>query len=130
MATIMVADDDPATRDLVTTLLTTAGHEVTAAVDGDFAYMQAIISRPDLIFLDVKMPGIDGWEVLQRLRSEPETSEIPIVMFSAESGYDEIAKSFSLGAAEFISKPCHPEEIVNAVRANLPQVTTETRQVH
>jgi CheY-like chemotaxis protein len=117
---ILVADDDQSTRDLVGALLRKAGHEVTEATDGDFAYMQATVSKPDLIILDIMMPGIDGWEVLSRLRNDPETWEIPIVMLSAKTGLEEVSKSISLGAVEVISKPCEPAQIVNAVRANLP----------
>jgi DNA-binding response OmpR family regulator len=120
---ILVADDDQTTRDLVGTLLRKAGHEVTEAIDGDFAYMQAAVSKPDLIILDIMMPGLDGWEVLSRLRHDPETWEIPVVVLSAKSGLEEVSKSISLGAAEVISKPCNPDEIVNAVRANLPMAS-------
>ncbi|NQW17340.1 MAG: response regulator [Chloroflexi bacterium] len=117
---ILIADDDQSTRDLVSTLLRRVGHEVTVAVDGDFAYMQATVSKPDLMFLDVMMPGIDGWEVLSRLRREPETRDMPIIMFTARSGLEDVAKSISLGANDIISKPCTPDQIINAVRANLP----------
>jgi DNA-binding response OmpR family regulator len=117
---ILVADDDQTTRDLVGTLLRKAGHEVTEAIDGDFAYMQATMSIPDLIILDVMMPGLDGWEVLARLRRDPETSEIPVVVLSAKTGLADVSKSIVLGATDVLGKPCKPEEIVNAVRANLP----------
>jgi len=120
VAMILVADDDQTTRDLVGTLLRKAGHEVTEAIDGDFAYMQATMSIPDLIILDVMMPGLDGWEVLARLRRDPETSEIPVVVLSAKTGLADVSKSIVLGATDVLGKPCKPEEIVNAVRANLP----------
>ena len=117
---ILVADDDQTTRDLVGTLLRKAGHEVTEAIDADFAYMQATMSIPDLIILDVMMPGLDGWEVLARLRRDPETSEIPVVVLSAKTGLADVSKSIVLGATDVLGKPCKPEEIINAVRANLP----------
>ena len=117
---ILVADDDQTTRDLVGTLLKRAGHEVMEAADGDFAYMQATVSKPDLIILDIMMPGLDGYDVLSRLRHDPDTWEIPVVVLTAYAVLEEVSKSISLGAVEVISKPCKPEEIVNAIRANLP----------
>jgi DNA-binding response OmpR family regulator len=117
---ILVADDDQSTRDLIGTLLRKAGHEVTEAIDGDFAYMQATMSVPDLIFLDVMMQGIDGWEVLTRLKREAETSEIPVVMLTGRSGLEDVSKSISLGASDVLIKPCLPQEILNAAGANLP----------
>jgi CheY-like chemotaxis protein len=119
VAMILIADDDQTTRDLIGTLLRKAGHEIMEAVDGDFAYMQATVSKPDLIILDIMMPGIDGYEVLSHFRHDPDTWEIPVVVLTAKAGLEEVSKSISLGAAEVISKPCKPEEIANAVRANL-----------
>ena len=117
---ILVADDDQTNRGLIGALPRKAGHEIMETVDCDFAYMQAMVSKPDLIILDIMMPGIDGYEVLSHLRHDPDTWEIPVVVLTAKAGLEEFSKSISLGAVEVISKPCKPEEIVNAVRANLP----------
>ncbi len=117
---ILVVGDDRTTRDLIGALLKKAGHEIMEAADGDFAYMQATVSKPDLIILDIMMPGLDGYDVLSRLRHDPDTWEIPVVVLTAYAVLEEVSKSISLGAVEVISKPCKPEEIVNAIRANLP----------
>ena len=103
VAMILVADDDQTTLDLIDPLFRKAGHEIMETVDCDFAYMQATVSKPDLIILYIMMLGIDEYEVLFRLRHDPDTWKIPVVVLTAKSGLEEVSKSISLGAVEVIS---------------------------
>ena len=124
MTRILVVDDEQDVREVVKTTLQENGYQVVEAADGIEGYAAAadaaLAEKPDLIILDIMMPGLDGYEVLSRLRKDPETLAIPVVVLTAYAGLEEVSKAISLGAVEVISKPCKPEEIVNAIRANLP----------
>jgi len=100
--TVLVIDDDPAFRDLVTRFLGKEGFRVVTASDGDEGLSQARQLHPDLITLDVKMPGLDGWAVLAALKAEPALREIPVIMLSIS---DDRNKGFALGATEYLTKP-------------------------
>lgn len=118
MAVILIADDDADTREVLDMLLTKAGHEVIKVESGDMAVMQAQVLQPGLILLDINIPGLDGFEVLARLKSDHETVEIPVVVISGRDGFDDIARGLGLGAADYITKPYSSDDIINAVRAN------------
>lgn len=118
MAVILIADDDADTREVLDILLTKAGHEVFKVESGDMAVMQAQVLQPGLILLDINIPGLDGFEVLARLKSDHETAEIPVVVISGRDGFDDIARGLGLGAADYITKPYSSDDIINAVRAN------------
>ncbi len=120
MATILIAEDDSDTREVLDVLLTKAGHEVFMAEVGDMAVMQASVLLPGLILLDINMPELDGFEVLERLKSDHETAEIPVVVVSGRDDFNDIARGLALGAADYITKPYSGNDIINAVRANLP----------
>ncbi len=119
MATILIAEDDSDACEVLNVLLTTAGHDVVTADAGNMALMQASVLQPDLILLDINMPELDGFEVLERLKNDSETTEIPVVVVSARDDFDDIARGLALGAADFITKPYTGEDIINAVRANV-----------
>jgi CheY-like chemotaxis protein len=100
--TVLVIDDDPAFRDLVTRLLAKEGFRVVTASDGDEGLMRARQLRPDLITLDVMMPGLDGWSLLAALKAEPALADIPVIMLTIS---DDRNKGFALGASEYLTKP-------------------------
>jgi CheY-like chemotaxis protein len=100
--TVLVIDDDPAFRDLVTRFLGKEGFRVVSASDGDEGLMRARQLRPDLITLDVMMPGLDGWSLLAALKAEPALADIPVVMLTIT---DDRNKGFALGASEYLTKP-------------------------
>jgi CheY-like chemotaxis protein len=83
MATILVVDDEPANRDLLVTLLGYAQHRVLEAADGAAALVQIQAERPDLIIADVLMPTMDGYELVRRLRSQPDVAATPVVFYTA-----------------------------------------------
>ena len=116
MPTILVVDDDPDILQLVRTLLERAGHAVVAARDGQEAMKRLFERKPDLIVLDIGMPGMDGWAVLERTR---EVSDVPVLMLTAES--DELDKVRGLrgGADDFVTKPFGRQELLARVEVLL-----------
>ncbi len=121
--TILVVDDDPDILQLVRTLLERAGHSVIAARDGQEAIRRLFERRPDLVVLDIGMPGMDGWQVLERTR---EVSDVPVLMLTAES--DELDKVRGLrgGADDFVTKPFGRQELLARVEVLLRRRTAAT----
>ena len=107
-AQVLVIDDDPAVRDLLQRKLTKDGFTVHCAADGTEGVRLALELRPSAITLDVVMPGMDGWAVLQVLKQVPETACIPVIMLSIK---DDKRRGFSLGAAEYLTKPINHDEL-------------------
>ena len=106
--TVLVIDDDPATRDLLGRMLAREGFRVLQAATGITGLALAREHRPDVITLDVVMPGLDGWEVLSSLKEDPEVAAIPVVMLTIT---DDRNLGFSLGAAEYLTKPIERERL-------------------
>ena len=107
-ATVLVVDDDVTVRDVVTRALTDDGIHVLTAADGEEGLRLARMRRPNLIFLDVMMPKMDGWAVLTALKGDRETAEIPVVMLTI---MNETEMGYMLGAAEYLSKPIDRERL-------------------
>ena len=110
---VLVIDDDAVARDLVARFLEKEGLRVTPASDGASGLAAARHSRPDVITLDVMMPGLDGWAVLTALKSDPATAEIPVVMLSV---VDEQNLGFALGASEYLTKPIDRDRLARVLR--------------
>jgi DNA-binding response OmpR family regulator len=116
---ILVVDDALETLKLLVATLTAHGHEVRPANSGRQA-LEAIHSMPpELIVLDVKMPGIDGFELCRRLKAEEATRDIPVLFLSAETDVQERVKAFEVGCVDCITKPFHEEELVARVQTHL-----------
>ena len=116
---ILIVDDDLDTLRLVGLLLQRKGYEILAADSGAQALEKAREEKPDLILLDVMMPDMDGIEVLRRLRGRQDTSEIPIIMFTAKSQVEDKVVGFETGADDYLTKPTHPAELTARVRSIL-----------
>jgi len=116
---ILVADDDADSLKLIGLMLKRQGYEVVAANAGLPALQKAYAETPDLIILDVMMPDMDGYEVCRRLRAEPKTTNIPIIMFTAKTMVDDKIEGFEAGADDYLTKPTHPAELASRVRAVL-----------
>src|SRR3982751_7059429 len=116
MASVLVVDDEAAIRTLVPELLERAGHDVVEARDGNEGLQAFFSSRPDLVVLDVSMPGLDGWGTLERIR---ELSDGPVVMLTAQAR--ELAKVRGLrgGADDYVTKPFGRQEFLAGVEATL-----------
>ena len=110
---VLVVDDEPDIRDLIRLNLEAEGYRVAVAVDGDDALTVARAQRPDAIFLDVLMPGLDGWQTLQRLKAgDPDLADTPVVMVTALSQSEDRLRAAIEGAVRYLSKPFHPRELL------------------
>ena len=116
---ILLVDDDPLIRRLVTTSLTTHGYEVYAAASGREALVYAHKNVPDLFLLDVKMPEMDGYVVCQKLRADPQTATVPILMLTAMDEPDAVVKGLNIGADDYIVKPFDLDELASRIQAHL-----------
>jgi len=121
MATVLVVDDDPNIRDLLRLYVTRDGHRVVFANDGAQALVAARQHAPDLVLLDVMLPGIDGLEVCRQLREE---SDVPIVLLTARSGDSDKVVGLDLGADDYVVKPFSPRELMARIRAQLRRRTS------
>lgn len=113
---ILVVDDEKELVKLITFHLTIAGYDVLCANNGIEALEICEQQNPDLIILDVMLPRIDGWEVCRRLKQNPRTGNIPIIMLSVLSELDDKLKGFGLGIDDYVTKPFSPRELVVRVK--------------
>ncbi len=113
LCSVMVIDDDPSVRDLLAFYLRKQGFHISLAENGEEGLLAAREQSPDVIVLDVNMPGIDGWSVLQALKHDPSTSHIPVVMLTVSEDYD---RSVTLGASHFVSKPFDRKQLTEAIK--------------
>ena len=116
MTSILVVDDDDDIRALVGELLERAGHGVIKAPDGESALKLFYSRKPDLVVLDVSMPGLDGWEVLNRIR---ELSDVPVLMLTARAEELEKVRGLRAGADDYVTKPFGRQELLARVDATL-----------
>ena len=112
---VLVVDDSPVIRDLIAVNLELEGFEVTTAGDGEEALALVAGQRPDVITLDVVMPRLDGFETAARLRADPATSDIPLVLVTARAAAGDLARGEELGVDGYLTKPFEPAELVALV---------------
>ncbi|HEY9622129.1 MAG TPA: response regulator [Crinalium sp.] len=127
-AKILVVDDTPSNLEVITETLSSVGYTVATAISGERALKRLHTYLPDLILLDVQMPGIDGFETCRRIKSNPDTANIPIVFITALSDIGSIVRGFSLGAVDYISKPFQELELLTRVKTHL-QLRSLTQQL-
>ncbi|MEG4029311.1 MULTISPECIES: EAL domain-containing protein [unclassified Microcoleus] len=132
--TILVVDDVPANLAILADFLSEASFEILVAQDGESAIQKINYVIPDLILLDIMMPGIDGFETYKRLKVNPLWSQIPVIFITALSETDNVVKGLSLGAVDYIIKPFQKEEVLARIKThlevrNLTQ-TIETKNQH
>ena len=116
MATVLVVDDEPIVREVVVRYLARAGHETLEAADGPAARTAIEESDPDLVVLDVMLPGIDGLELCRWIRA---TSELPVIMLTARGEEADRIVGLELGADDYVTKPFSPRELAARVRSVL-----------
>lgn len=109
---VLIADDDPDILMLMSLTLERDGWEVVEARDGVDAYEAALERLPDLVVLDLMMPGLDGWEVTRRLRSGRSTRDVPIVVVTAFTEERQAARAIEAGADAYMKKPFSPRELL------------------
>jgi DNA-binding response OmpR family regulator len=124
-ATVLVVEDDAVSQELVRLYLQKDGHKVIAASTGNEGLRLAQEARPDLVVLDLMLPGIDGLEICRRLRQE---SSVPIVMLTARVEEEDRLAGLDLGADDYITKPFSPRELAARVRAVLRRTDRESRE--
>jgi DNA-binding response OmpR family regulator len=120
---VLVVDDEPMARTLLRLMLVRAGFAVIEAENGFEALAKAQQQRPDIVLLDVMMPGMDGFTVCETLRQQSETADLPIIMLSAKTDLASVNKGIRLGATEYLTKPISPDELTQQVQNVLEQNT-------
>jgi len=118
---ILVIEDDPASLRLMQYILEHKGYEVLTAVNGLDGLKKARSEEPDLVILDVMLPGMDGFDICYHLRAEPQTAKLPILMLSAKAREVDRDTGLKVGADYYITKPVAPAEIISNVEALLAQ---------
>lgn len=116
---ILAVDDTPASLKLLTDILKEEGYGVRSAINGELALHSAASNRPELVLLDIRMPGMDGFEVCRRLKADPATRDVPVIFVSAISDTVEKVQGFDLGAVDFVTKPYQRQELLARVHTHL-----------
>ena len=119
--TVLIIEDEKLIIVSTQMVLEAAGFRVESAVNGEEGIQKAKSVRPDLVLLDIMMPGIDGWETLTRLKRDPETSGIPVIVFTAREHARDHQKSTEMGAADYFRKPFEPDELIELVEKHIGQ---------
>ncbi len=125
---VLVVDDNELNLKLAQTILARSGYDVMAAARGEEAIAMACAHRPDLILLDIRLPDIDGLEVLRRLRELPETKDVPVVAMTAQAMPEEVDSFMAAGCDGYIQKPISLQSFRAEVQRHLIAAKTEPRQ--
>jgi two-component system cell cycle response regulator DivK len=120
---ILVIEDQEDNRQILRDLLTSADFEVIEAEDGEAGLAAAAAHRPDLILMDIQLPGIDGYEATRRLKADPGLHDIPIIVVTSYALAGDDDKARAAGCDAYISKPYSPRQLLAKVREYLPQAT-------
>lgn len=133
-ASILIVDDTPDNLRFLSKFLSQKGYKVRNAINGHLALTAAKAAKPDLILLDIQMPDLDGYQVCQILKKDPETYDIPVIFLTAMNSVIDKVKAFSIGGADYITKPFHLEEVLirienqlkfQAAKAEISQLNSE-----
>ncbi len=116
---VLIVDDIPTNIKLLGNVLKKAGYEISFATSGKQAFSIIDNIKPDIILLDIMMPEIDGYKVCEKLKSKPETKDIPIIFLTAKTESEDIFKGFIAGAVDFISKPFSYIELLARVKTHV-----------
>lgn len=125
MARILVIDDSKLILHVAKTILDKQGHQVLLAEDGNIGLQTAATEHPDLILLDLILPGIDGYQVCQRIKAETATSDIPVIMLTSKSEPADKVRGLEMGASDYVTKPFDEGELMARVNIHL-----EIRELH
>ena len=122
-ARILLVDGDAVARRFVASLLRQHGHEVEEAADGETALRAAREHRPDLIVLEMVLPGRDGAEILESLKAGAETRRVPVLVLSVRSREEDVVHGLEIGAEDYVTKPFHTQELLLRVRKILARTS-------
>jgi CheY-like chemotaxis protein len=125
---VLAVDDIPLNLLLVKKMLVRFNFKLETASGGQEALDSVARSKPDLILLDLMMPGIDGYEVIRRLKSNPETADIRIIILTALTSGEDVSKGFNMGANDYIMKPIIMERLLTSVVTQLTMSQTDKKQ--
>jgi CheY-like chemotaxis protein len=115
MPTLLIVEDDEATRDALGRRLERRGYTVLIAVDGQQAHSIGRSAKPDLILMDLAMPGVDGWDATAHLKRDPETRHIPIIILSAHATPNDRHQAFAAGGNDFDTKPVDFDRLIEKI---------------
>lgn len=116
---ILIVDDNPHNLEALAAILKGDGYKVRAALSGELALRAAQSQAPELVLLDVRMPGMDGYETCRRLKADPQLQDIPVIFISALTEVQEKLDAFRCGAVDYITKPFQAEEVLARVRTQM-----------
>ncbi len=116
---ILMVDDNPGNLDILMDMLKGEGYQISVATSGEMALKAVDHQLPDLILLDVMMPGIDGFETCEKFKNDPVTKSIPIIFLSAKTDSTDIVKGFQVGGLDYVIKPFNQEEVLVRIRTQL-----------
>jgi len=119
MAKILVIDDSKLMAHVAANILGKQGHEVLSAPDGETGLQTTVAERPDLILLDLILPGLDGYQVCRRIKEEEDTSDIPVIMLTSKAEPADKVRGLEMGAADYVTKPFDEGELVARVNTHL-----------
>jgi DNA-binding response OmpR family regulator len=126
---VLVVDDEAEIRELCRVNLEFEGFDVVEARNGSEAIEMARRVRPDLVFLDLMMPGVDGWDVLHALKTDDDLASIPVILLTAKSGEEDQMRGWQEGILEYVSKPFNPLSLAEwARRAMVPRDPVDDQQ--
>ncbi|MDH6099143.1 response regulator [Anabaenopsis sp. FSS-46] len=128
MSLILVIEDEEQIRLNISEILLLADFSVVSAADGSEGLHLARVKSPDLILCDIMLPGMDGFQVLKKLRNYPNTANIPLIFITAKAEREDLRQGMNLGADDYITKPFEPGEILQAVKARLKRQALSTQQ--
>jgi two-component system, cell cycle response regulator DivK len=117
--TVLLVEDNPHNRKIFSGMLTHAGFRVLEAADGQTALEQVAAERPELILMDLSIPGIDGWECTRRLKADPKTRAIPIIALTAHAMRGDEERAIAAGCDGYLAKPISPKKVVEEVKRYL-----------
>ena len=120
MAKILLVEDNELNRDMLSRRLSRRGHQVVEATDGEAALALAAGERPDLILMDMSLPGLDGWEATRRLKAAPATRPIPVIALTAHAMVADRERSLAAGCDDFDTKPVELERLLGKIARLLP----------
>lgn len=117
---ILIVEDDKFLRDLISQKLLKAGYDITEAIDGEKGIEGVKKEKPDLVLLDLILPGVDGFEVLSQIKADPILAQIPVIILSNLGQKEDVERGLKLGAVDYLIKAHFtPEEIIQKVKAVL-----------
>jgi two-component system, sensor histidine kinase and response regulator len=117
--TAVIVDDNPRNLQVLSSILDREGYKVRPALNGEMALRSITLAPPDVVLLDIRMPGMDGFEVCRRLKADPRTREVPVIFISALHDTEDKLTAFQVGGVDYVAKPFQMEEVLARVRAHV-----------